>query len=251
MENKNENKNESNSAKKIRMLGVDSSEDIHLESDKEVKGNVVKNFWYRNKWFVVIGAVFLVVFIILAIQLLHKDEYDMKIVYAGPEYILTNVPDYSEKLKYAFDDHNGDGEKLLGFATIRYQTDAQREALVKNNEREKLISSDANLNALTQFETQIMSGEVCVYLIDPYLYEKRAKLACVSLSEIMGGEVDSNIVYDENAIYFKRTEFASYLGFNELPDDTLLCIVQTVGTDDELMENSKEFFKKIVNFSKD
>ena len=49
MEN-NENKhtpelNESNSARRMRLLGETPSEDIHLKSDSEVKGKLWDNIW--------------------------------------------------------------------------------------------------------------------------------------------------------------------------------------------------------------
>ena len=254
MEN-NENKhtpapNESNSAKRMRLLGDSTSEDIHLESDAEVKGSFWDNIWYRNKWAIIFGSIALVMLIILGFTLCSDEDEDMNIMYVGPEYVLHKVEDMKADLSLICEDYDEDGEIKINFATLVHQSPEQREELLKNSP-DKLITPSANSEALGQFEMQTMSGELVIYLIDPYLYDRRLKGsgACVPVSEILGYELSDALLYDEGAVRFGKTDFATYFdSFDILPADTLMCVVKTVNTDSELYENSIDLFKSIVEF---
>ena len=49
-----ENKVESNNAMRLRMLGDNAGENIHLKSDAEVKGAFWPNLWFKYKWVIII-----------------------------------------------------------------------------------------------------------------------------------------------------------------------------------------------------
>lgn len=241
---------ESNSARRIRLLGDTSSEDIHLKSDAEVKGSFWDNIWYRNKWAIIFGAIALVMFIILGFTLCGDEPEDLNIMYVGPEYVLHKVELMSGDLALVCDDYDGNGEVKINFATLIHQSPQQREEYAKNNP-EKLIAPNANKEALGQFEMQTMSGELVIYLIDPYLYDLRLKGsgACVPVSEILGYEPSERLTYDKGALYFSKTDFATYFdSFDVLPMDTLICVVKTVNTDSDMYANSVDMFKSIVEF---
>ena len=254
MEN-NENKhtpelNESNSARRMRLLGETPSEDIHLKSDSEVKGKLWDNIWYRHKWAIIFGSIALVMFIILGFTLCGDEPQDMNIMYVGPEYVLHKVEDMTGDLTLICDDYDQNGEIKINFATLIHQSPEQREKFAKNSP-DKLITQEANRESLGQFELQTMSGELVIYLIDPYLYDLRLKGsgACVPVNEILGYEISPDLLYDSGAVKFSKTDFAIYFdNFDVLPADTLMCVVKTVNTDDELLENSKDFFKSIIEF---
>ena len=255
MENNKNNtpeQNESNSAKRIRMLGDNMSESIHLKSDAEVKGDFWANIWYRNKWAIIFGSIAVVMIIILCITLFNRAENDMKIMYAGPKYLVNDVPVMNEKLSQICSDYDENGEVTIAFPTVTYLNEKQREEVKKDifdaYERAKIDS--ANIDALNQFELQLMSGEVVIYLLDPELYELKAKNMCISLKDVLGHEVSSQIRYDDNAIYFAKTDFAKYFSdFKALPADTVMCVAgKSVSVDEELLEDSKDFFKRIVEF---
>ncbi|MBO5373817.1 MAG: hypothetical protein J6A54_00010 [Clostridia bacterium] len=244
----NKNINESNSAKRLKMLGGDVSEDIHLESDKEVKGDFWGNVWYRNKWAIIFGAIGLCILIVLCFSLCGKKGTDVNIMYVGPEYLVHKAENMADSIASVADDYNEDGIVNVSFPTLVYQSPEQQETLKKENP-EKLISAKDNNDALGQFEAQVMSGKICIYLIDPYLYELRVKPACIKASEILGYEPEAELKYDDGALYFKKTEFAKYFdSLESIPDDTLICVIKTVGTDGELFENSCDTYKGIINF---
>ena len=244
----NKNINESNSAKKLKMLGENMSEDIHLESDKEVKGDFWGNIWYRNKWAIIFGAIGLFILIVLCFSLCGKKGTDVNVMYVGPEYLVHKAEDMADSISRVASDYNEDGIINASFPTLVYQSPDQQQTL-KKEDPSKLISAKDNNDALGQFEAQIMSGEICIYLIDTYLYELRAKPACINASEILGYEPALELKYDDSALYFQKTEFAKYFeSFESIPDDTLICVVKTVGTDGEVFEESCDTFKGIMNF---
>ena len=257
MEN-NENKhlteqNESNSAKRLRMLGDTTSEDIHLKSDDEVKGSFWANLWYQRKWAIIIGGITLLLLIGLTFTLCHDTKSDMNIIYVGPNYDLS-LPDkleaMNQKLELICPDYDGNGEVVVNSPTLIYKSPEQLEAYKKANPNRDLSAMDkANNDAYNQFAGQIMSGELAIYLIDPYLYNQMAKTACVPLAEILGYECDDRLKYDDKAIYFCKTDFAIYFDeFDDVPSDTLMCIVKTINTDDDFFADSCDYFKKIVEF---
>lgn len=251
MENNENNIQESNSLKKLKMLGESTTEEIHLKSDSEVKGNFWANLWYQHKWAIILGSIAVIMLVILIFMLANDKKEDVNIIYVGPEPVIHKVGEMTEKLNLICDDYDGDGEIVLNFPTIIYQNEEQREKL-KDTHPEKLITTQANAEALGQFQAQLMSGALIIYLLDPELYESSAKPLCVPLSEILGDTsgLDEGLLYDDRAINFSKTTFAiRYEEFDILPSDTVMCIVKTVNTDKELYANSCDLFKSIVEFN--
>lgn len=242
-ENKNEVNEQSNAAKRLEGLGVSMDENIHLESDKAVKGDFWGNIWYRNKWAIIIGAVALVMLIILCFALCGKETPDLNIMYVGPVYMVDKADSIEARLKELYPDYEGE----IGFPTLIYQSEEERERLAKEDP-ERLMPVKENQNALAQFQMQAMGGEMVIYLIDPSLYEN-IEGACLDISELLGYELDAELVYNEYAINFSKTDFAKYFDeFSTLPEDTIMCVVKTQFTDDDNFSSSVELFKKIVAF---
>ena len=47
--------------------------------------NKLQNFWYHNKWTVIVVTFFVVVIAVCTLQMFGKDKYDVSIVYGGTE----------------------------------------------------------------------------------------------------------------------------------------------------------------------
>lgn len=249
MENQknNEQLNESNSAKRIKMLGGSMDEEIHKESDKEVKGDFWANVWYRNKWAIILGVIGLVILLLLCLTLCGKEKTDMAIMYVGPEYLVHKAEGINEKFEMLGDDYNGDGEINTSFPTLVYQTPEQVEQL-KKEDPQKIVPAKENNDALGQFQTQVMGGEIVLYLIDPSLYENLDH-ASQKISDVLGYELDADMMYNENAVYLFKTDFANYFEeLSSLPRDTIMCVIKTVGTDNDFYASSVDMFKKIIEF---
>lgn len=253
--------NESNAARRMRLLGMDQGDKIHDESVIIKKGNFFSNFWYQHKWGVIIGVAFLFIAIFFIVSIASQPSYDMYIAYAGPLY-----PNYETHgaIEKAFTDmskdYNKDGEKLLNFAAITYQNEEQR----KQTAEEMLDTygivqhTNENYKALTSIQSQMMSGTVAIYLMDEALY-KQYEAGMVKISDIIGTDVKlgKEALAGDSGVYFKKTDFYYHMFATEwgkalrnLPDDTVLCILPKLVTiDEEMYESSVSLIKSILEFS--
>lgn len=255
-ENKNnvesaDNRSESNNAMRLRMLGDDASEDIHLKSDAEVKGAFWPNFWFKYKWVVIISAAFLLTFVVIFVQYLTRTRFDTHIVYAGPKYFADVQDKYIEAFMPVATDRNGDGEINISINNIVYLTPEQQEQVAEDNMYDLLAMEQANKESYSDFQELIMSGSMAFFLVDPSLFNEYSD-AFGKVDEILGYEIDGELLYAENAVYFKKTEFAKNINlFYSLPDDTLLCVMtQHQFTPDEVEAAAIELFKNIMAYEK-
>ena len=249
--------NESNAARRLRLLGGDTEDKIHDDSVAIKKGNFFANLWYQHKWAIIIGAVFVVIFVVFFVSIITQPEYDMYIAYAGPLYT-----DGETKLaiEFAFGkvskDYNGDGEKLLNYAGITYQNDEQRKQTAEEMQGAYgvILHTNENYKAKTTIQSQMLSGTVAIYLLDEALY-REYEANMVDLTSIYK-DIDPQIMAGKSGVYFKETDFFYYMysmeegrGLNNLPDDTVLCILPKLETmDDQMYESSKELMKAILSF---
>ncbi len=243
---------ESNEAMRQRMLGIENDEEIHGSEAEIKKGNFISNIWYRYKWAIIIISAFIAVFVILIVQMAKKDKNDITIMYAGPKYVTSDIYNsVTGSLTEIMKDYNGDGEKKLLFSAVTYQNDEQRKESVKDQDvYGKVMSDAANKEALDTIINQMRSGQVAIYLIDPGLLKQGPFM---KVEDVLGYKPDESIMCGENGVYLKKTEFAKYMGgFEDLPDDTVLCIMsKLVTTKDDLQQNSIDLFKAILNFGVD
>ena len=254
MNNEFDNKNsidtgESNNAKRLRMLGDDSSENIHLEENKDFKGAFWPNLWFKYKWHIIIISAFLIIFTVLLIQFLTTTKYDVGVLYAGPEYVVDLQDDFAKAFGDFAKDTNEDGEKNVLFTTTVVMTPEQQKAAANGNQYDYLALQQSNKDTKKAFSDQMMAGNIVVCLLDPHLYAEYSD-AFADVKEILGKELDSELMYAPDAIYFKKTDFAKYYEcFDRLPSDTLLCImVNHRMTSEEEKQAAKELYTAILNF---
>ena len=241
---------ESNNAKRLRMLGDSTGENIHLKSDEEVKGEFWPNFWFKYKWHVIIISAFVFIFLIFGIQLLTATKYDVTIMYTGPKYVVNIQDKFQEAFDSFAEDYNEDGEIHTVFTTLVYMTPEQREEAAKGNENDLMALNKANQENYQAFKSQIMSGKVVFYLLDPSMYEDYAEVFA-NVSDILGYTPDSSLLYSEKAVYLKQTHFGKHFDcFKNLPDDTLICIMDKhVFSDEEELSAAKDLFINIMKFA--
>ena len=252
--------NESNAAKRIRLLGIENDDKIHDESVSIKSGSFFGNLWYQHKWGIIIGSILIITAIIFTVSMINKPKYDVYLSYAGPLYM-----DYETRaaVEYAFlqisEDYDGNGEKQLNFASITYQNPEQQE---KNPDEIKqsygqVLQTNENYKALNTIQSQMMSGTVAIYLIDEKLY-KEYEANMVSLEELTDVQLDSSLMAGESGVYFKKTDFYKHMyastegrALRKLPDDTVLCILPKLQTmDGEMYSSSKKLIKSILEFEK-
>lgn len=249
--------NESNAARRIRLLGIENDDKIHDESAVIKKGSFWENLWYQYKWGIVVGVILAAIAVIFIVSVATQPEYDMYVAYAGPLYTDGET---KHAIDYAFgemlDDYNNDGEKLFNFAGITYQNDEQRKQTAEEmKENYGLVQSvNANYQALDTIRSQMMSGTVAIYLMDEALYRENSGVM-LKISSLYS-EVDESIMAGDSGVYFKKTDFYKYMSQTEkgaalknLPDDTVLCILPCLTTmDDDLHANSVALVCDILGF---
>jgi hypothetical protein len=182
----------------------------------------------------------------------------MYIAYAGPLYTDGET---KIAIEYAFgemsEDYNGDGEKLLNYAGITYQNEEQRKQTAEQMKESYGIvqNTHANYEALDTIRSQMMSGTVAIYLMDKALY-KEYEASMLDLTELVGHGLDESIMAGKSGVYFKQTDFFYFMyateegrALNNLPSDTVLCILPCLATmDDEMHANSVKIIKSILEF---
>lgn len=219
------------------------------------------NFWYHNKWIVIIVTFFAVTVVIMTAQLCAKDKYDAMILYTGPQ-----IPTASKTIdicntfeKVMEEDYDGDGEKAVALNSLFLMTEEQLE------DRKNYYDDDGNaiyintadmVTTRQQFTTQIFVGEAMICLLDPAWYDVAKKQdAFVPISELTDKEFDC--MYDDSALYLHQTPFGSYFtSMKDFPEDTLICFrrmssasgLKNEDVEKERYEFNKRFFISILEF---
>ena len=194
-------------------------------------GEKLENFWYYNKWKVIIGAFFLVVAIIVIAQFAGRENPDVYIMYAGESYLnVTGVDGMRNAFRAVIDDYNGDGEHGIMLTTLTCHSDeqiAEREEAAREETREFYVDRSANMQNIKSFDAEIFAGESVICLLDPWLFDRvDAAGGFVPMSEIFTEEELASLeLYGNSGIYLRSTKFAKYYtALGNLSEDTVLCI---------------------------
>ncbi len=219
------------------------------------------NFWYHNKWIVIIVGFFVVSVTIMSVQLCTKDKYDAMILYTGPR-----IPSASQTLeicdafeKVMEEDYDGNGERQVSLNSLFLMTDEQLEDkrnYYDDNGNAIYINTADMVTTRQQFTTQIFVGETLICLLDPAWYDVAKKQdAFVPIAELTDKEFDC--MYDDSALYLHQTPFGEYFtAMNGFPEDTLICFrrmssasgLKNEDAEEERYEYNKRFFIDILEF---
>ena len=258
----NENKNteneieESNAARRLRMLGISTEEE---PAEPVKKAGWLENFWYHYKGVVLVVAAFLVIIGIGVYQLINKSKPDIFLMYAGPVYF---TEDGTGSLSSALcdvmpQDFNGDGEKSVSIMQALWFSDEKHEQYEAERIEQGLPSEfDPRFNAdeLSKIRNEFMAGTSVICILDPAVYDEISdKDIFIPLSELLGKVPDT--AFDDYAVKFAETEFCKYYPvFDGIPEDTLLAIkrVSKFATykDDaeDVQRNHNRMFVSIMSF---
>lgn len=220
------------------------------------------NFWYHNRWLVLIFGFFVITGTIIIVQFIQKDQYDVLILYTGPDMPTANEQrDMENAFEQLLDeDYNDDGEYTVMIDPLFLMTDEQlndERYNLDENGNPILINTAEMVKTKEQYTTQIFVGEAVICLLDPAWYDDAYKRdAFVPLDEIVDELPEG--MYNDSAVYLHQTEFGKYFtALNVLPEDTLLCFrrMSTTTTfkdgDSEVQryEYNKKLFVDILEFS--
>ncbi len=253
MEEKNQEINESNASKRLRLLGENMDEKIHSEQDEIKKGNFWQNLWYRHKWAIII-SLFLVITIVILVAFLipKKDEPDILIYYVGPVQVNDSVNQnaITEALEIVVRDYNEDDKASVQLVTgVLY---AKNQLFDEKGNPFTTTEVGRNAENINTFKNQLMSGEFSVLLIDKALYEQEfmSTNGFKKLSDV-GIEANSDVMFDDCSIYLKKTELGKAQGFEALPDSTLIVVnYKTILADEDEYANHIDYLKQLLAYTK-
>ncbi len=204
----------------------------------------IENFWYYNKWFVLLGIVILTFIGIATFQYITKDDADISILYVGSSSLSdAQCREIISSAKELVPDINSDGEVSV---------DMQSFVLLSDYD---LLSDGQKIQAREEYQEysdEILSGDGAILLLDEYFYSELAGSgALISLHEIFA-ELPSSAI-DIYGLRLDKTSLYKKEGFSSLPGETILCLkfspVVSDKTDLEKAELDlihREIFKTLV-----
>jgi hypothetical protein len=221
----------------------DSKRQDRREQDKLQPGDLTEhspflrwldNFWFYNKWKILIGGFFLVVFIIGFVQVLSQDKYDTTVAVACAYRMDTEEREkFSELLaKFCPEDYDGNGEKAVNLRWYEvYSEDEYKEAASEAaaESAASVINSQYNSEEYQNFNAYILTGDSSVVMVSPYLYSILVSGGrLMSVSEVYGdSEFPTGVTEDGYGIYLSQTDFYQYnQAAQPLPDTTILCLLR-------------------------
>lgn len=249
--------NESAAAKRLRLMGG-MEEDREPES--EIKVNKLENFWYHNKVTVIVVAIFVFIIGVAVVQYATRQNPDIYIIYAGPEYIAANDNrGFCNTVQSLMDDYNGDGKKLAQLNDFIFMSDNQLNKYMtelRENGEDPVFNPQINKQAAERFSYEIFGVNSTICILSEDQYKDVAEVGgFIPLKELLG-ETPEN-AHDEYSIRFADTKFCKfYKSVDIFPEDALIAIrrISTMSgfTGKEKAEERhayhKELFIKILTF---
>ena len=224
------------------------------------------NFWYHNKWTVIIVTFFVAVALIGIIQMINRPKYDTSVCLASPYKMNKEERAELEKLMIRIcpEDFNGNGEKLVNiveyqiFSEEEFESEAERyEAMTDENGNpdQFQINRKFNTDEYNNFNNFTMTGETSVYILSPYLYNILVSAERLKpLSEVYtDGTLPAGALPDGYGIALKDTDFYKYNPAAQVyPENAILCLHKPTiagrSKNEARYAEDVAFFKAIADF---
>ncbi len=209
------------------------------------------NFWYHNKWTVIVSVFFAVVLIVCLVQILGKTHYD-----AVVSVVVAATPDSGQKenieallSKLCPEDFNGNGEKQVCLRSWQVYSDEEYKDEKESAEAESQqfsLNAKYNEDELKNFQQYVTTGECSVCLVSPFIYEQlRSGSRLKPLTEVYGADaLPAGAMEDGYGIALSGTDLYTYNEalYTILPDTTILCLLKpTVVGDSSKEENYQNY----------
>lgn len=182
----------------------------------------IENFWYHNKFAVIVSAVFIIFITISLVQILTKPSPDANFLYMGHEkhafYAEDDIQDSIAKVMK--EDYNKDGKKYIDYielvdAGVINDTEGDFATGYTSMYMHETVGQD--------FAAHIIAGDSMIYLLDESYYKvAKDTNVLMPLSEALGYTPD--FALNEYAVYLSDLDISYLPGFKELPDSILVCI---------------------------
>ena len=215
---------ESNAARRLKALG---GTDVPAE-EEPVEVDRAANFWHYNKVKILIIAAFAVIIAVALAQLIGRQNPDVSILYAGPDYITPNQSEaFSDVLESIMDDYNGDGRKYVQIEDLVFMSDAQildyLAAAQADNEAAS-VDNTHNSEIKDRFMFEVFGGEAMICILAEDQYHMVADGGgFMRLADVLGEVPDGAI--DDYGIRFAEMKFAKFYDAAKIfPDDAVIAL---------------------------
>lgn len=249
---------ESNAARKLHAL---EKNEISEEPEEPVKIDRLANFWHYNKVKIIISAAFIVIFGVALIQLINRQNPDISILYAGPDYISPNDCDaFCGTLESMMDDYNGDGRKYVQVEDLVFMSDGQIDeylAAAQADDESAVVDRLTNKETKDRFLNEVFAGDAMIMILAEDQYEEIAESkAFVPLEDVFGYIPEGAV--DGYGIRFSETCFSKFYSTAKLfPEDAVIAL-RTVPTASFFTGKARaekmhvwheDAFRRIIEFS--
>ena len=227
---------------------------------KKVKSKIF-NFFYYYKWHILIVLFFVCILTVLTVQLLTKEKYDIRVMYAG-NAILSDEDnaEFVEALKQFGTDYNGDGKTTAEVFDLIIMDEEQLQQAYEEGQNPYFLNQGTVNESRETFTFQSMASEYALLFLSPDCYDLLKENGYVVpldsyLEPVAEGQTENFSRYDEGAIRLNSLNISVFYNiFSKLPDDTLVCIKRVKATskgdsDEEVnQKNHIEILKKMIAF---
>lgn len=260
-ENENRNINneveESNAARRMRLRGEDMGEEVKTD---DIKVNWLQNFWYHNKAAVIIVAIFAFMIAVGVTQFVNQSNPDIYVIYGGPEHISANeAKAFADMLETVGDDYNGDGKALVQLNEFVFMTPEQVDKITNTPDENGLnvtVNLNDNLTIYQRFSNEIFGVESIICILGEGQYDEIKKAGgFMPLSELFDTVPEGAI--DEYGVRFSETKLYKYYSEAQIfPKDAVLAIrkLSTMSAitgkkkAETLHSYARDMFVKMLNF---
>lgn len=253
---------ESNAARRIRMLGEDSAAGTDENNCEPLKINKLSNFWYHNKYKIIITLAFAFIIGTASIQFANRSNPDVSLLYAGPVYITPNEnKKFCSAIESIMEDYNGDGKKYVQLNDLIFMTEGQMEKILdeaEENDDEVVIDRLSNSQVSERFTYEVFGGEASICILAKDQYETvRAEGGFMKLTDIFTDNNIPDTAIDEYGLRVHDMKFYKFFADDEMfPEDAVIAL-RTLSTmsaltgrkkAERLHDYSKSLFIKLAEF---
>ena len=220
----------------------------------------VENFWYHYKWGTVIGAFFLIVFLICTLQMCGKEKEDISILYAGEKFLSVEELGALETLMETVmpEDFDGSGKKdavMIGYQILSREQIEKIEAQTGEDGKPGYVDKSYNSSNYDNYYDYIQTGESSICLLSGWLYEElAARDRLMKLSDVLG-EIPEGAISEYGIALGETSLYESYGVMQKLPEDTVICILRPLvvgkSSKEKMYAREKEMFSAMLEYNSD
>lgn len=196
----------------------------------------IENFWYHNKYTVIVVLFFAFFLGISFGQILSKKSPDANFLYIGTASISFTSQGHLQESAGVFmnEDYNGDGKKTIDYIELTV-LDPKKAA---DFDKTTYTSREIDEVAAERFTAELVAGDSMIYLADEKYYKTALEQkVLMPLDEIL--DTVPEFARDGYSVYLRDLDIFYLPGFNKLPSDTVVFMRYPVSLADSREELEK------------